>query len=189
MKWKERMKVHFYTKKKAARTHSVSILLDPTNYFDKYDVVVTTFSIITCNEVDSKTAVRKSAWIKRIEQTPSPNNSNKRKKNENKVTFLHLTFFQRVVLDQAHTFATTTSKKYIAIRNLKCRYRWCLCDDVPVTPRRLSTLLTFLTEGNDNKLSIEQIASIAAAKDVCAGSKYPKPNVIMLSRQKSDILR
>ena len=183
------LKVHFYTKKKAARTHSVSILLDPTNYFDKYDVVVTTFSIITCNEVDSKTAVRKSAWIKRIEQTPSPNNSNKRKKNENKVTFLHLTFFQRVVLDQAHTFATTTSKKYIAIRNLKCHYRWCLCDDVPVTPRRLSTLLTFLTEGNDNKLSIEQIASIAAAKDVCAGSKYPKPNVIMLSREKSDILR
>ena len=133
--------------------------------------------------------MRKSAWIKRIEQTPSPNNSNKRKTNENKVTFLHLTFFQRVVLDQAHTFATTTSKKYIAIRNLKCHYRWCLCDDVPVTPRRLSTLLTFLTEGNDNKLSIEQIASIAAAKDVCAGSKYPKPNVIMLSREKSDILR
>jgi hypothetical protein len=179
------LKVHYYTKKKAARTHSVSILMDPTNYFNKYDVIVTTFSIITCNEVDSKTAVRKSAWINRKQEplpVSSPSKDSKNKKKRSKVTFLHLTFFERVILDQAHTFATTTSKKYLAIRNLKCNYRWCLCDNVPATSRRLSTLLTFLTKGYDTKLSIQQIAAITAAKDVCEGSKIAKPSVIMLAR-------
>ena len=172
------LKVHFYNKKKSARTHNVSILLDPTDYFTKYDVVVTTYTIVACNEVNSKTAVRKSAWIKRRQKSPMSS-----KNPENQASYLHLTSYERVIVDQAHTFATTTSKKYIAIRKLRCNFRWCLCDDVPATTRRLSTLLTFLTRGNNNKMSIEQIAAITAAKDICVGSKYPKRHVIMLARQ------
>ena len=37
-------------------------------------------------------------------------------------------------------------------------------------------------------MSIEQIAAITAAKDICVGSKYPKRHVIMLARQHDDIV-
>ena len=100
------------TKKKSARTHNVSILLDPTDYFTKYDVVVTTYTIVTCNEVNSKTAVRKSAWIKRRQKSPMSS-----KKTENQSSYLHLTSYERVIVDQAHTFATTTSKSISQFEN------------------------------------------------------------------------
>ena len=174
------LKAHFYTGKKTQRIRHVCALLDPRNYFDQYDVVVSTYKIISCNEVDPKRAVRKSAWIKRA----GPEKHGE--KPGVGVTYLHLGTYDRVVLDEARSIGTTANKKFEKVNKLSGHFRWCLSDNTPTTPRRLCAWLSFLSGGTP--LSIASIAAIAAAKGVREGSKWPSVNTIILRRTKEDIV-
>jgi len=175
------LKAHFYTGTKARRTKPVCGLLEPKNFFEQFDVIITTSKIACTNEVDPSRARRANAWIKRsgVERHEAVSEL------DAGVTYLHLATFDRLIIDDASRLGTVSSKKFKRLNKFNGPCRWCLSDDAPATPRRLTAWLTFLTGGKP--MSVATIAAIAAANEVREGSASTSINTIVLRRQEKDL--
>ena len=175
------LKAHFYTGTKARRTKPVCGLIEPKNFFEQFDVIITTSKVACTNEVDPSRADRANAWIKRrgVGRRESVSEL------DTGVTYLHLATFDRLVIDDASKLGTVSSKKFKRLNKFKGLCRWCLSDDAPATPRRLSAWLTFLTGGEP--MSVATIAAIAAANEVREGSASTSINTIVLRRHEKDL--
>lgn len=180
------------------RSRSRSIHNDPFAFLN-YDVVVTTFRMVSQKDVANAEKIRQqiskdgenhsaAKWLSRNRKKMT-NGKGSRKDLDVSSSFLHCVEWKRLVVDEAHMISNRNTKRYRSTDAIISKSRWCLAATPIGNSRKdLISLLTWISGAQSTlqkaMADSERLAAIESAANIGPCS-VPSKNLAVLRCTKS----